>query len=190
MYSIKFVTTICYLIFFNSLMAIENPSHELIKDHLDFEIRKYDSTIVATTLIKDNYSQATRTGFRRIANYIFGGNSEGMSIAMTAPVITNAPNEKSRYEISFFMPSEHSINQLPSPDFGNISLKTIKLGTVAVLKFGGWATEARASRFKKKLEELIENNGYKVEGEYFVAQYNSPWAIPPFRKNEILVKIK
>jgi len=23
-----------------------------------------------------------------------------------------------------------------------------------------------------------------------VAQYNSPWAIPPFRKNEILVRVK
>ena len=189
-YSVKFSTQICCLLYFNSLMAIENPSHELIKDYLDFEIRKYDSTIVATTAVKDNYNQATSTGFRRIAKYIFGGNSEGMSIAMTAPVITSAPNEKGIYEISFFMPSEYSMHQLPNPDLENIILKTIKLGTVAVLKFGGWATEIRASKFKKKLGELIENNGYKIEGEYLVAQYNSPWAIPPFRKNEILVKIK
>jgi hypothetical protein len=32
--------------------------------------------------------------------------------------------------------------------------------------------------------------GLESNGDFLVAQYNSPWAIPPFRKNEILIKIK
>ena len=47
--------------------------------------------IIAITNINSNYRQSTSTGFRRIANYIFGGNEENMEIAMTAPVISSSP---------------------------------------------------------------------------------------------------
>jgi len=29
----------------------------------------------------------------------------------------------------------------------------------------------------------------KQKGGFMIAQYNSPWALPPFRKNEVMVKI-
>ena len=70
-------------------MAIETPEYRLILREGKFELRKYDSFLIAKTTVENDYKEATVTGFRRIANYIFGGNSEGMSIAMTAPVITN-----------------------------------------------------------------------------------------------------
>ena len=178
------------IIILNKAMAIETPKHTLVKKENGFEIRQYDSMIIATTSVRSDYSDAASTGFRRIASYIFGANSASMSIEMTAPVLTNAPGPEDIYEIQFVMPSEHSMEDLPQPNSQNVTLKKVNLGRTAVLRFGGWATEERASKYKDKLRDLLAANGYTPNGTFMVAQYNSPWAIPPFRKNEIIVQIK
>ena len=178
------------IIILNVAMAIETPKHTLVKKENGFEIRQYDSMIIAKTKVRSDYSDAASTGFRRIASYIFGGNSANMSIKMTAPVLTNSPDPKDNYEIQFVMPSEHSMEDLPQPNSQNVTLKKVNLGKTAVLRFGGWATEERASKYKNKLRDLLVANGYAANGIFMVAQYNSPWAIPPFRKNEIIVQVK
>ena len=178
------------IIILNVAMAIETPKHTLVKKENGFEIRQYDSMIIATTKVRSDYSDAASTGFRRIANYIFGGNSANMSIKMTAPVLTNTPDPEDIYEIQFVMPSKHSMEDLPQPNSQNVILKKVNLGRTAVLRFGGWATEERASKYKDKLRDLLAANGYTSKETFMVAQYNSPWAIPPFRKNEIIVQIK
>ena len=40
------------------------------------------------------------------------------------------------------------------------------------------------------LKNFIEKKNYTITGPAIVAQYNSPWAIPPFRHNEIIIEIK
>ena len=178
------------IIILNKAMAIETPKHTLVKKENGFEIRQYDSMIIATTSVRSDYSDAASTGFRRIASYIFGGNSASMSIEMTAPVLTNTPDPEDIYEIQFIMPSEHSMEDLPKPNSQNVTLKKVNLGKTAVMRFGGWATKERASHYQDKLSDLLTANGYTVNGTFMVAQYNSPWAIPPFRKNEIIVQIR
>ena len=177
------------IIILNKAMAIETPKHTLVKKENGFEIRQYDSMIIATTSVRNDFSDAASTGFRRIASYIFGGNSASMSIEMTAPVLTNTPDPEDIYEIQFVMPSEHSMEDLPQPNSQNVILKKVNLGKTAVLRFGGWATKDKASHYQNKLSDLLAANGYTVNGTFMVAQYNSPWAIPPFRKNEIIVQI-
>ena len=141
------------LIAFDQIMAIETPKYKLIKKEGGFEVRDYDPMIVASTSVESNYSNATSIGFRRIASYIFGGNSAGMKIDMTAPVITNTPATRKVYEIQFIMPSRHSFTDLPKPSVGNVSIKNINLGKTAVLKFGGWATTGRATYYTNKLSD-------------------------------------
>ena len=178
------------IIILNKAMAIEAPKHTLVKKENGFEIRQYDSMIIATTSVKSDYSDAASTGFRRIASYIFGGNSASMNIEMTAPVLTNTPDPEDIYDIQFVMPSEHSMEDLPQPNSQNVTLKKVNLGKTAVIRFGGWATRDRASHYQNKLSDLLAASGYTVNGTFMVAQYNSPWAIPPFRKNEIIVQIR
>ena len=186
-----FITTVIILLFLqNSIMAIETPNFKLIKKEGEFEIREYEPMIIAMTKVKSGYREASSTGFRRIANYIFGGNQKQMEIKMTAPVITDVPNVKGMYDILFVMPSQHKFDDLPVPDNGNIELKVKELGKTAVIQFGGWATESRATHYKEKLEQFIETSGYETNSDYMVAQYNSPWALPPFRRNEIIIMIR
>ena len=186
-----FITIVIILLFLqNSIMAIETPNFKLIKKEGEFEIREYEPMIIAMTKVKSEYREASSTGFRRIANYIFGGNQKQMEIKMTAPVITDVPNVKGMYDILFVMPSQHKFDDLPIPDDDNVELKVKELGKTAVIQFGGWATESRATHYKEKLEQFIETSGYEINSDYMVAQYNSPWALPPFRRNEIIIMIK
>ena len=188
-YRINFTIILLLCISLNKTMALETPKYALIVKEDGYEIREYQSMIIATTRVQSDYRNATSTGFRRIANYIFGGNSTGMNIEMTAPVISNVPDADDIYDIQFVMPSEHSLEDLPQPNNGYVSIKEVNLGKTAVLRFGGWATKERASYYKDKLSGLIAIKGYKPKGVFMVAQYNSPWVLPPFRKNEIIVPI-
>ena len=188
-YRINFTIILLLCISLNETMALETPKYALIAREDGFEIREYQSMIIATTRVQNDYRNATSTGFRRIANYIFGGNSTGMSIEMTAPVISNVPDADDIYDIQFVMPSEHSLEELPQPNTEYVSIKEVNLGKTAVLRFGGWATRERASYYNDKLSGLMTIKGYEPNGVFMVAQYNSPWVLPPFRKNEIIVRI-
>ena len=183
--------TIFYLlVIFNVVIAIETPKYRLISSEGKFELREYDSFLIAKTTVENDYKEATVTGFRRIANYIFGGNKSQLSINMTAPVITNVPNKAGIYDIIFVMPKEHTFSSLPQPNNDQVKIKNHNFGKAAVVKFGGWATNSRTKYYKNILEEYLIEKELISSGNFLVAQYNSPYALPPFRKNEIIVSIK
>ena len=183
-------TIFYFLVIFNVVMAIETPEYRLISREGKFELRKYDSFLIAKTTVENDYKEATVTGFRRIANYIFGGNKSQLSINMTAPVIANVPNKEGIYNIIFVMPREHTLSSLPQPNNDQVKIENYNFGKTAVVKFGGWATNSRTKYYKSMLEEYLREKEFISSGKFLVAQYNSPYALPPFRKNEIIVPIK
>jgi len=67
---------------------IEEPKYEVVSKNESYEIRKYDSYIIAETKITGakNRDDAARKGFPIVAGYIFGDNTSKTKIAMTAPV--------------------------------------------------------------------------------------------------------
>ena len=62
-------------------MALEEPSFEIIAEFGDFEVRRYETYLVAEVDVASGNS-----AFRTLAGYIFGDNSESTKMAMTAPV--------------------------------------------------------------------------------------------------------
>ena len=173
----------------NSLL--ETPKYKLIKKFKSFEIREYETMIIARTLVSSDYSEAASMGFRRVANYIFGDNDKDMKIAMTAPVLLNSPvDAENEYEISFMMPSVYNKKTLPNPNSSNVEILDRNLGLIACVSFGGWATKSKVEKYHRRLNDWIKSERIQAVGKFYVAQYNSPWALPPFRHNEILVRIK
>ena len=181
------------ILFFLAMVAkssIETPDFNTIKKFKDFELRDYGSIIIATTTMERDFTQSNSIGFRRVASYIFGGNDKNMKIEMTAPVMTSFNfSNKNEQDISFVMPKKHNLSTLPLSKRKDVTIKEKELGIVAVIAFGGWATEEKANKYIKKLKILIENENLKTSNEIIIAQYNSPWIIPPFRKNEILIPL-
>jgi len=82
------------LILGEEAMAIEEPAFDRLERIENFEIRQYRPVIVAETIVDGDMSSATNSGFRLIADYIFGNNlsvrgaggKPSEKIAMTAPV--------------------------------------------------------------------------------------------------------
>ena len=169
----------------NMSNATEEPAYEVIEQWGDIEVREYSPRILAVTTLSSNGE--TTGGFRRLADYIFGGNSEGMSIAMTAPVEETLGEEQPT--MAFTMPSEYSMDALPKPNDSSVKLEAVGARTVAAVRFSGWATSGRVARAERQLREQLEEQGIAVTGQASLNQYNPPWTPPFMRRNEVVLPV-
>jgi hypothetical protein len=69
---------------FLSTYKIKEPKYKTLLQSTPFEIRSYDSYVIASVDVQGSYQDAGRKGFRLIANYIFGQNQNQTNITMTA----------------------------------------------------------------------------------------------------------
>jgi len=179
-----------YLILLSMALSdtYKEPQYDLIKKDKKIEIRQYSEYVIAKTSIDKGNSEQNSNMFRVLAGYIFGGNANNESIPMTAPVITQSND--SNYDMIFFMLDANKIEELPNPNNQNVVLDKMKIGKTVSITFGMWATDKRVTYYKDKLDKYIRKNNIQVTSSLMVAQYNSPWTIPPFRKNELIYTIK
>lgn len=165
---------------------IESPSYKVIKSFEDFEIRNYDAMVVAKTDLKsDAYEKSSSSGFRTIANYIFGGNKENQQIAMTSPVIMEMGEKSS---MSFVMPEEHAIENLPEPNSKNVEIIQIQPKTYAVLEFTGYANDKKIKKHSNRLLQFMIAENLVPIGTIKFLGYNPPWQVLG-RKNEVAVEV-
>ena len=143
-------------------MALETPQYEVTSEHDGFEVRCYSEMIIATTSVRSDYRGSTSSGFRRIANYIFGGNDKEMKIAMTAPVIADCPSEGlEAYNISFVMPREHSLTDLPKSNTENVSIQKKLWARLQYMLLGVGRQSLEARAFKKNLQRFSSRTTLK-----------------------------
>ena len=166
---------------------IETPSYKVIKSYDSFEIRQYDSMILAQTVIQESsYKKSGSMGFRKIAGYIFGGNAQKQQIAMTSPVIMEFGDNT---KMSFVMPSQYKIEDLPQPNSTEIKLIKEAPKKFAALRFSGFASDEKINRKKELLIEALKKEHIKVIGEFSYLGYNAPWELFG-RRNEIAVEVE
>lgn len=183
------------------MSRVEQPPYSVAESWGDIELRDYPQLNAAEVEVPGERKQAINAGFRMIADYIFGNNAPRQKIAMTAPV-TQQAGEKiamtapvsqqadgSLWRVRFFMPSNYTLDTLPTPNNPNVKLNRIPSERVAAIRFSGSATEDSISRHRKLLFERIAQQGLTVHGEPTMAFYNPPWTLPFLRRNEILAKI-
>ena len=163
---------------------LEEPEYEVLSQHRGFEVRKYSKSVQARLLTPGNGWGGSSGGFRRIAGYIFGGNQSNRRIAMTAPVQMWDTVDGSM--MSFTMPSEHSIEDLPSPNDKGVEIAEVDEYVVAVLPFSGFSRTSKAKRLMAKLESLVRKESLVANGSPILAVYDNPGTTLPFmRRNEI-----
>ena len=64
------------------------------------------------------------------------------------------------------------------------------INTLSILIPLSLSFEKRVNYYKEKLDKYINQNKIQIKSSLMVAQYNSPWTLPPFRKNELLYTIE
>ncbi|RYZ89752.1 MAG: heme-binding protein, partial [Proteobacteria bacterium] len=65
----------------------EEPPYTVLEKKGDVEVRSYNKILVAQVEVPGAHSTSAGDGFRKLASYIFGGNTEKANMAMTIPVL-------------------------------------------------------------------------------------------------------
>ena len=165
---------------------IETPKYTVLKKYDEFEIRQYDTMIIAQTILpSSSYDASSSMGFRRVASYIFGGNDKNESISMTSPVFMEMGENT---KMAFVMPKNYKLEELPKPNSGDVQLIVIAPKKYAVIKFSGYASDDKIKEKSQELQTLISREKLTKVGTFQYLGYNPPWKVIG-RKNEIAVEI-
>ncbi|MBY0538210.1 heme-binding protein [Patescibacteria group bacterium] len=189
------------------IWTIEEPTYTILEKKGGYEIRQYEPYIMATTEVTGDYQNATREGFRIIADYIFGNNIKRESIAMTTPVL-ESPSENNSEKIAmtvpvlesaatnatrtiaFVVPAKYTLDTLPLPNNEAVKLIAVPARKVAVLRYTWYPTTSRTEAKKAELVSYLIRDGKVATGAIETARYNPPLSIPLTLRNEILIPIE
>ena len=181
--------------------ATEEPAHQTLVKDGKYEIRQYDPIIVAEVEITGDMRRAGSSGFRPLADYIFGNNTARSEIAMTAPV-TRVKSEKIAmtapvmrtmdddvWTVAFVMPSEWTMDTLPVPNNPDVTIREVPGELIATVKFSGIGREGVFEQKQEALESWLNEQGYEPIGAPRYAGYDAPYVPGPFRRNEVMIPI-
>lgn len=167
--------------------GIETPNYKVIKTLGDVEIREYPQLILAQTKLgSKRYDSNGNRGFSIVAGYIFGGNQQKQKIAMTSPVIMSMSDTDA--SMSFVMPSQYQLSDLPVPNSSAVSLVTQGSMTLAVLRFGGYSSDEKIAKYAQILTQVLQEKNIRTKGSLLFMGYNAPWDVIN-RRNEVAFQI-
>jgi hypothetical protein len=188
----SFVLAFATLFIGAPVMAVSEPAFSVVRSEGSIELRDYPGFIVAETEVSGDFDAAGRTGFRRVAGYIFGGNKkpDGSSekIAMTAPVTLEPKGDQ--WRVHFVMPEGYQMDSLPRPVDPNVRLRQVPAHRVAAIRFSGFTTDASILENTEALRAWIAKEQLTEISSPQVARYNDPFTLPWNRRNEILIEIR
>ena len=196
-------------------MATEEPQYQTLRQEGDFEIRRYAPMLIAETVVEGDMDAASNTGFRRIADFIFGnnrttGSDASAKIAMTAPVTAEPQSTKiamtapvtvepqaptsmqaaMQWRIHFVMPSHYTLTTLPQPNNPQVQIKAWPAKTYVVHRYSGFNTISRVQTKTDETLAWLQREGLKAVGAPQLSRYDPPWTLPMCRRNEIWVAIE
>jgi effector-binding domain-containing protein len=164
-------------------MGYESPAYRVTLKDRAFECRLYEPFATAKVLESNlkGYS-----GFGYLFSYISGDNQEQQKMNMTVPVINDYEQEGMTME--FVVPKEF-INRVPTPNQPEVKIKHYPSQLVAVYSFSGLTSLQHWQDAEQKLRSWLEKNNLKAKGQARFARYNSPYALPFMRHNEVQLVI-
>ena len=192
---IVIITSVVILIAFTSVQFffiqaqrnIESYPYVVIKKYKRFEIRSYESTLFTSVkLSTKGYKNSSSRGFSILAGYIFGNNERNEKISMTSPVSMSLEDSTT---MMFMVPKKFNKDMLPKPNQSGIEFKEEPAKTVAAIRFGGWANDAKIEKYKQNLKAALDAEGIKYTNRFYFFGYNAPYEVFN-RKNEIIVELQ
>lgn len=187
-------------------MAIETPQYRVIEQDGAFELRRYESYLIAETEVDAGFMNAGNVAFGRLFRYISGANTTGTEIAMTAPVeqsregggqkiAMTAPVEQASvdgvYRVGFVVPRKFTRETVPKPIDPRVSIREVPARTVAVWRYSGRWTEENFREHERDLRALLGRKGLRAEpgDTAIIARYDAPFMPWFMRRNEVLIPL-
>ena len=202
---VNIFSLLIFIFWGTNLSALEEPKYSILKEYENFEIRNYDSYLVAEVDIEGSYNKTGNEAFRILAGYIFGDNQSSTKMNMTAPVESEAiqPSERMNmtapvfsnknvngYTYRFVMESKYTQETLPVPNNSKIRITEIKDRVMAVISFSGRWSQKNFEKHEQILVNDLKNEGIGVASEAIYARYNAPFTPWFLRRNEIMFEIE
>ena len=79
---------------------------------------------------------------------------------------------------------------MPTPKNSAIKIRQEPGGLYGTDIFSGNAKQDRVAERERQLRNSLERDGTKPKSdEWILAQYNVPWQLPGFKRNELLIPI-
>jgi effector-binding domain-containing protein len=183
-------------------MATEEAEYTVVFSDDSFEVRSYESHILAETRVDGDFEEAGSQAFGRLFKYISGDNKALKDVQMTSPVSQEAAGEEismtspvgqqresNQWLVSFMMPSSYTIDTIPKPTDLDVTMRQVPARYMAAVQYSGFWSEENYLSNKDALETWIEQQGLQVVGDPIWARYNPPFTPWFLRRNEILIPI-
>ena len=168
---------------YSIVMANEEAKYEVVDKNEIYEIRKYSDRLAVET------SRAgIDSNFRKLFNYISGGNDAQEKIAMTTPVTQVEKN--GNMTMQFYLPSKFNSDNVPNPSREDVRIINIEGGYYAVLRYSGRASDRNFIKHKEILEKELNKNNISIISPPIRATYDSPFTLPMNRRNEAMYKVE
>lgn len=181
----------------------EEPRFTVVERVGQIEIRHYGPRLAAEAQADGPEEAARNEGFRKVAGYIFGGNTAKSSIAMTAPVAQaggaqsiamTAPVAQVRgagasWRIQFFMPAKYTLETLPTPTDPAVRIVQVPAQDYAVLRFTGARDGPAVTAKVQSLQAGLAGSRWRITAEPSAWFYDPPWTLPFLRRNEVAAPV-
>lgn len=172
-----------------SRSAYESAPFTVLETDGPIELREYPDLILATTHMSFQ-SQGGDGSFMRLFNYISGGNDEKQKVAMTTPVFMTPESSDRSGQMGFVVPEKVVAQTAPEPVNDEVQLQARSGGRFAVIRFPGRLNSRLIQQETEKLEDWIREQSLSTDGSVEIAGYDAPWTPGPFRRNEVLIRLK
>lgn len=174
---------------FTARNAYESAEYTVLDSESPFEIREYPDLMLVTTNMQFD-SQGDDGSFMRLFRYIDGANNDEQKVAMTTPVFMEADEPDEPGQMGFVVPKEVMEQHIPEPSNEKVQVQKRDGGRFAVIRFDGRLNNKSVAEAEEKLNNWINEKGLTRDGDAEYAGYDPPWTPGPFRRNEVLVRVK
>lgn len=167
----------------------EQPVYTVVSTEGDFEIRDYDTMVVAEFTMRGSYSQSVNQGYIVLEQYFLGKNAVPEAIAITAPTMVRN-DLAGGWTTIFYLPSGYRAESAPPPNDRRIRVIEIPPRRMASIRFHGKLNEGAMREQVAKLEAWLAARGIAHNADFTLAGYNAPWIPAWRRRNEVLVTLR
>jgi hypothetical protein len=176
----------------------EEPYFELLKEEGDISFRRYEPILLARVTLRGSREKVVDEAFSKLSSFIFGENSSGAQYEMTTPVYQIPASQQAfpealddeQWTVAFAMSKDTGFDDLPHPKDSSISFHQWPSRTMAVYRYSGNNNDAAVLEAIQNLKAGISNGSYQVSSGLIIAQYDQPFAIPLFKRNEVQIEVQ
>lgn len=167
----------------------ERPTYTVVSTEEPFEIRDYDSMVVAQFTMRGSYRRSVSQGYMKLENYFLGENSVPEPIAMTVPAMVRN-DLADGWTTMFYLPEGYMPETAPQPIDQRIRVMEYPPRRVAVISFPGKLDDRVMSQKTDELRAWLDARGIRHKADFTLASYDTPWTPKRWRKNEVFVTLR